>query len=381
MAGMMGLMPDTERTGEAPVLRKRGEPSAWVGTQEVEIMNIICPTCNQSYDIPNEKLPKGRARAKCKNCGESILIEASGTVWAESSAAPSAGLAKSNAEAVAQHGVLMAYPALQSLSPNKVAFDEVFAANKKGHFKSRRNRLKVQILMAVADALDKLLNQGEQVMRVARGTAYYPAEIFLGNGWLTMMYNHYAIVATNQRVLCINVNSRMKRRTHYLFQVLYGDIKKVKRGWLGSLVFQRARSKRRVFTGVKRFMSKDLKDFIMQRKEQVEQEPEVVLENLCPSCFEPLQAGLKVCPSCKATFKEPKKASLRSLLLPGLGDFYLGHRALGILELMGSVMVWFVAAVWVLTGGLFMAAFVLLFYNGMDGMLAYHMAKKGYMLA
>jgi hypothetical protein len=345
------------------------------------MMNVICPTCNQSYDIPSERLPKGRARAKCKNCGESMLIEASGTVWAESSPAQPAGFTESNAGAAAQHDVLLAYPALQNLSPNKVVFDEVFAADKKGRFKSRRNRLKAQILMAVADALDKLLNPDEQVMRVARGTAYYPAEILLGNGWLTMMYNHYAIIATNQRVLCINVNARMKRRTHYLFQVLYGDIKKVKRGWLGSLVFQRIRSKRRVFTGVKRFMSKDLKDFIMQRKEQVEQEPEVVLENLCPACYVPLQRGLKVCPSCKATFKEPKKASLRSLFLPGLGDFYLGHKALGIMEVMGSVMVWLVAAVWLLTGGLIMAAFVLLFYNGMDGMLTYHMARKGYMLA
>jgi hypothetical protein len=69
------------------------------------------------------------------------------------------------------------------------------------------------------------------------------------------------------------------------------------------------------------------------------------------------------------------------LFLPGLGDFYLGHKALGIMEVMGSVMVWLVAAVWLLTGGLIMAAFVLLFYNGMDGMLTYHMARKGYMLA
>lgn len=347
-------------------------------------MNVICPTCNQSYDIPNDRLPKGRARAKCKSCGETMLIEASGTVWAEPSVAPPAGFAKSGKGSVADHRVLMDYPALQSLSPDKVAFDEVFSANKKGGFKSRRNRLKVKILMAVADVLDKLLKEGEQVMRVGRGTAYYPAEIILGNGWLTMMYNHYAIVATNQRVLCINVNSRMKRRTHYLFQILYGDIEKIKRGLLGSLVFQRIRSKRRVFTGVKRFMSKDLKNFIMERKEQAENAPETVLENLCPSCYAPLQRGLRVCPSCKATFKEPKKASFRSLLLPGLGDFYLGHRVLGILELMGSVMVWAYALACFLSGqkeGLVAAAFVLLFYNGMDGMLTYHMAKKGYMLA
>jgi hypothetical protein len=347
-------------------------------------MNVICPTCNQSYDIPKERLPKGRARARCKNCGQSMLIEASGTVWAESPAAPSAGFAERGKGSAAEHGVLLDYPALQGLSPGKVAFDEVFAPNRKGGFKSRRNRAKAKILTAVAEVLEKLLKEGERVMRVGRGTAYYPAEIILGNGWLTMMYNHYAILATNERVLCINVNSRMKRKTHYFFQILFGDIKNIKRGFLCSLVFQRIGSKRRVFTGVKRFMSKDLKDFIMERKEQAGKEPEAALENLCPSCFVPLEKGLRLCPSCRATFKEPKKASLRSFLLPGLGDFYLGHRVLGILELAGSFMVWAYALACVLSGqkeALFAGALVLLFYNGMDGMLTYHMAKKGYMLA
>jgi hypothetical protein len=280
-------------------------------------------------------LPKGQARARCKNCGENMVIEASGTVWAGSSAPSPSGFANSGKGSLAEHGVLTDYPALQSLPPNRVAFDEVFAANKKEGFKSRKNKVRVNIFTAVADVLDKLLQEGEQVMRVGRGTAYYPAEIFLGNGWLTMMYNHYAIVATNRRVLCINVNSRMKQRTHYLFQMLYGDIKKIKRSWLGSLAFQRIRSKQRIFTGVKGFLSRDLRDFI-------------------------------------------------SMILPGLGDLYLGHRTLGVLELIGSFAVWAYALAAVATGqpeGLIVAAFLLLLYNGMDGLLTYHMAKKGYMLA
>ena len=63
---------------------------------------------------------------------------------------------------------------------------------------------------------------------------------------------------------------------------------------------------------------------------------------------------------------------------------YLGHRALGILEILGSVIVWVVVVTLVGQGGvenLAAALFVLLLYNGHDGVLTYHMGKKGYMLA
>jgi len=238
--------------------------------------------------------------------------------------------------------------------------------------------------LAVSEVMDKLLNQGEMVMRVGKGIAYYPTEILLGNGWLTMMYNHYAIIATDRRLIFININSRVQRTTHYLFQMLYADIKKIKRGVLGNLVFQRVKSKRRVFTGVKRFFSKELKDFIMEKKDLAVSEPSEVLESICPSCYIPLEKGLQICPSCRAAFKKPANASLRSLLLPGLGDLYLGHRALGSLELMGSLVIWAYALLSILSGqheALFVAVFVLLLFNGVDALLTYHMAKKGYMLA
>lgn len=261
---------------------------------------------------------------------------------------------------------------------------EILSPDKKGRYKTRKNKLKVKILVAVSEVLDKALKDGEKVMRVAKGTAYYPAEIFFGNGWLTMMYNHYAILATDRRVLCININARVKRTTHYLFQILYEDIKKIKRGLLGSLAFLRKRSKKRVFTNVTRHSSKDLKDFIMEKTASLTETPKEVFEHICPSCFAPLKKGLSSCPTCKASFKEPKKASLRSLLLPGLGDLYLGHRTLGALELAGSLLVWAYAVLLVMSGqkeGLFVALFVLFVYNGFDGMLTYFMAKKGYMLA
>jgi hypothetical protein len=93
---------------------------------------------------------------------------------------------------------------------------------------------------------------------------------------------------------------------------------------------------------VKRYLLKELKEFIPLRKDTVRSVGHSTesLENLCPSCFVPLPKGLIACPKCKVNLKEPRRAFFKSLVLPGWGDIYLGHRALGILELIGSVIVW-----------------------------------------
>ena len=137
---------------------------------------------------------------------------------------------------------------------------------------------------------------------------------------------------------------------------------------------------------VKRYLAKEIRQFIMDKKSSIQEvePPQEPLENLCPSCFVPLGKKLISCPQCRAHFKEPEKAFLRSLLLPGLGDMYLGHILLGLLELLGAVFVWAVVISLVLSGeegALVIALILLVFYNLLDGLFAYHMGKKGYMLA
>ena len=90
---------------------------------------IICPTCNKDYKIPDEKIGKAGARARCKNCGEVMVIDPGGAVRAKRSEADTAGSAHATSPfgdagtgVPLDHGVFMDYPELQGISPEKVAF-------------------------------------------------------------------------------------------------------------------------------------------------------------------------------------------------------------------------------------------------------------------
>jgi len=63
-------------------------------------------------------------------------------------------------------------------------------------------------------------------------------------------------------------------------------------------------------------------------------------QNLCPRCFTATDDAPLSCEKCGEEFKSPKKAALRSLLFPGLGDFYLGYRKYATLEIIGASLLW-----------------------------------------
>jgi predicted Zn finger-like uncharacterized protein len=356
------------------------------------IMIIVCSQCNATYKIMDNKITSKKAVATCKKCGGRIAIEPGTPPEIPEKleidhdyGPPSAGKPFESQVAANHPGTLLnEFPEVGEYSPKYYSFGDILVLNRKGGFKSRRNKFKLKLLGAVKEVLEKMLIEKERVLKIAAGTAYYPAEIFFGNGWLTMLYNRYVIIGTNRRLLMINVNHRMNRPTHYIFQFLYTEIRKIGRGLLGTslILYRKNKGKRRIFTNLKRFISRELNQFLNERIAAVKKlrVPDESLENICPACYVPLKKGLAACPRCNAVFKSPKKAMLRSLILPGWGDIYLGHRVLGALELLSACFIWLLVLSSLLSGlaeDLIAGAMILTLFNGMDCLLTYYMAQKG----
>ena len=357
-------------------------------------MHTVCPQCNSTLTVAAKNQNTQHAStATCKRCGGKNNL---GAIEQDRPISNFQAAVRPGPEPMAQlagapqktmHEIFDAYPELRNLELDKFDLAAILTPTKKGRYKTGKNKLKVRILKSVFEKANKILNSGEQVGRIGKGAAYYPAELILGNGYLTMLYNQYAILCTNKRLLFVNINPRVTRVTHYVFQIPYEDIKLIKKGLLfGHFIIKRHQGRRRVYTAVKRFLLNDMKDFVEKRSTGIDGNPttQPSPEKLCPACFSPLEDKLTQCPQCSIEFKKPKTAFLKSLILPGWGDMYLGHRLLGVFELMGSAIVWLIVISLMLSGAgenLAIAVTIFLFYNLMDGLLTYHMANKGYMMA
>lgn len=352
-------------------------------------MKILCSQCNATYIIKDNNIPRAKNMAvTCKKCGGRIVLDRASTQPAKmTDGAHRPAMSPTSQASPAQPvEVLNVYPQLAGLSPRTFALTEILTPNKKGDFKTGQNTFKVKILGAVKDVVENMLRKDEVVMRIAAGTAYYPVEIFFGNGWLTMLYNRYALVATNQRLLMINTNHRMTKPAHYVYQMPYSNIKKVERGlFRKNIVLVPKKGKRKFFTSMTTYLSAEMSKFIRSHIDSATPvgTPASMLTDLCPACFTALEKSLSNCTTCAAEFKTPKKAMLKSLILPGWGDIYLGHRLLGFIEVLGSLFIWLIFFGLLMSGlaqDLIIGLFLLVFYNGADSLLTYYMARKGYIL-
>lgn len=345
-------------------------------------MNVVCPKCNATYQIPDDKVPNKSAFLTCKRCSHRIAVPPRET-FPDSKDALQNDVPLKNA--VAHPGEMVeAYPQVSGYDSRRYLLNRLLTPDRKGRYKTRLNSLKLKMLEGVKPILDRLLDEDEHVGSIAGGTAYYPLELILGNGVLTILYNRYVLAATDKRIIAINTNYTMNKPSHYLFQFSYDEMKKVSKGLFGtSLTLTRKRGKRRVFTAIKQGLAREMRDWVLPRIDPHQSiDPSTAMcDKLCPACLTPLSSKLVACPQCRAVFKMPVKAALRSLLLPGWGDIYLGHRFLGCCEAFGSLLVWGLALTMISAGQLETIAvgmFLLLVFNGMDALLTLHMAKKGY---
>jgi hypothetical protein len=348
-------------------------------------MKITCPQCNATYNIPEDRISDRKAVFTCKHCGGKIVLNPGGPeqVLPKEYVPPRDSVPSTSGDGV-RDAIIRAFPEAWALSPERYILEQLMTADKKGSYKTRPNRMALGLLRGIRGTLEKILIPGERVMHLAGATAHFHDELFFGNGWLSMSYNRYILVATSHRLIAINTDSGMRKATCYFFQFPYEEISKISKGLFGNrMAISFKRGRRRIFNGMNSALASTMAIFIDAHIDPMKGPDTTVefQEHLCPECFAPLGRELASCTECGVWFKSPQSAALRSLILPGLGNIYLGNRFLGGCEMFVAVILWLTALLLALSdviGGGTMAVVILLFVNGMDGWLTLNMAQKGY---
>ncbi|PXA04907.1 hypothetical protein DDZ13_02785 [Coraliomargarita sinensis] len=218
-------------------------------------------------------------------------------------------------------------------------FEQMLPIEKRGQRSLAKKKLKQ--LKVLDPVIRGMLHEGEEVIYLTDGVKVHSAEqLFIG--WLMYYYNHNAFIFTNERILLIHVIKKTKLGK-FVGAIRYEDLLKVKTSFTGSLRIKFRNKKQVLFTRVAGQDRKFIKEFLVPLVENSaatvdKQAP--MIQDLCPACYQKVDdKNASECPSCQCGFRTPRQAAIRSLILPGLGDIYLGS-ALGYLEAAFMLFLW-----------------------------------------
>lgn len=356
-------------------------------------MTFTCPHCQKQHRFPEGVALPPNSSAHCKRCGRRFLLVGveperplrEGTSG-ETAPEGSSPMAEPREGDGASPAILAAFPELQELPPGRFLLDEIFTPDGGGRYPAGPNRRLAKLITATAPLLgDVILQKDERVCRLAGGIAYFPFEIPYANGLLTCPLNHYALVATDHRLIFINLDHSLSHPSRYVFQVPYGAISRVSRGFYGSsLIIHTSAGRTWDFTTVNRWLATGMEKFIRGQVERLgsggsDFNPP---SQLCPGCYQPVPENLVSCPGCLLPYKSPRVAIKKSLLLPGSGNLYLAYPSLGITEILGYLCTWMLTVSLVIIGipgGILGGGLLVLAYHCMAAFMAGQMAGKGYL--
>ncbi|MFZ1864234.1 MAG: hypothetical protein WAU39_08445 [Polyangiales bacterium] len=221
---------------------------------------------------------------------------------------------------------------LRSLLPETIAvrFDEMFPSLRKGKL-SRRDRKRAKILSEAEPVLKRALGPLE-VVRFATNGVRQLIWWMLTAGSMNPFANRTTLVLTDKRVLLIHTDWRYRP---CLFANQLPLERVVATTGRNSYVFIRSGREQLMFHGVRRSEAHHLRNLLASASGS-----EGGWQNLCPHCFASIEGAPEACPRCGERFKSFKTAALRSLIFPGLGDFYLGYRKYALLEMLGAGILW-----------------------------------------
>lgn len=221
---------------------------------------------------------------------------------------------------------------LQALLPTSIAvrFEEMFPDLRAGRIK-RRDRRRAEMLRKAEPVLQRALNPMEVVRFTTNGVRQLTWWL-LTAGSMNPFSNRTTLVLTDRRVLLIHTDSKQRPRM-FANQLPLERIRATT--GRNSYIFIRSGREQLMFHGVKRTEARQLRGLLDSTATK-----KGGWQNLCPRCFTATDGAPLACEKCGEVFKSPKKAALRSLLFPGLGDFYLGYHKYATLEIIGATLLW-----------------------------------------
>lgn len=244
----------------------------------------------------------------------------------------------------------------------------------------RRSKQKFKLLQRIDAKLQSILLEGERVRYITQGCTVSLWESYFLS-WVVYYLNRRAIVVTNRRILLLQISFR-NEPGELIAQLRYAAIERVSSTLLGNTKLQLGNGRTCVFAYVPRADRRFLQSLAKWTGERKGQE-RVGFEDLCSYCFAVVEGQPERCPACGGTFKSSLRAALLSLAFPGFGDWYLGHRAVAVLEIVLAALVWLAVLLpardgaVTTVGQLIMAAFVVLFVHGANALTTRHIARKG----
>lgn len=221
---------------------------------------------------------------------------------------------------------------LNALLPPSIAvrFDEMFPSVRARPVR-RRDRKRAEMLRKAEPALRRALGPLEIVRFVTNGARQLSWGLVTA-GSMNPFTNRTTFVLTDKRILLIHTDSKQRPRL-FANQLPLERIRTAT--GRHSYIFIGSGRGQLMFHGVKRGEAKYLRRLLESTPAK-----EGGWQNLCPRCFAATDDAPTSCERCGEKFKDPRKAALRSLLFPGLGDFYLGYRWYALLEILGAAFLW-----------------------------------------
>lgn len=221
---------------------------------------------------------------------------------------------------------------LKALLPTSIAirFDEMFPNVVDGKI-TRRDRQRAAMLRMAEPVLKRALEPTE-VVRFATNGVRQLMWWLLTAGSMNPFGNRTTLVLTDKRVLLIHTDWKQRPRM-FANQLPLDRIRST--AGRNSYIFIRTSREQLMFHGVRRGEARHVRKLLESSSNK-----KGGWQNLCPRCFTATDSAPPSCKECGEVFKSPKTAGLRSLIFPGLGDFYLGYRHYALLEIIGAGMLW-----------------------------------------